>query len=104
MRPITNLNLVDQSKVIVDDKGKPYIIIEKRIYSDEHICYLVLSEVFDKFTTRSMHVPTACNENYEFISTKKSSWVYKFYETDILVEQAAKLINDLIRQSQIKTV
>jgi len=96
MKPITNLNLLDISKAIVDDEDRLYIVLSAYNNGDFTVT-LKLVEVNDEFTQYTMTVPVACDKDMNFTSIKDKDFRFKFYEVNITKEELAKAMRKEIR-------
>ena len=98
MKQITNFNLVNQDNIIFDEHKQPYIINEMRINSESQTCYLVLIEIFDNFSSRTMTIPIACNKDLKFISLNNKTWEYMFFESEILKKEVSEYLLNSFKQ------
>jgi hypothetical protein len=100
MKQITNLNLLDTNKLIVDDEDKLFIVL-KADKQTEGTHYLKLIQVNKDFTQYSMTLPTACDENFNFQSPKDKEFLFKFWELDITKEEIAEAIVSAINKKSL---
>ena len=98
MKAITNLNLLDTDKLLIDDEERIFIVLKTQYTRSDSTCYLELLELTHGFVTYSMTLPIACDRDMNFISPHDKCYTFKFYETEISKEEVSKLLEVLIKE------
>jgi hypothetical protein len=97
MKTITNLNLLDTDKIIIDDEDRIFVILGASCSEKNHTCDLSLMEINDDFTKWGMTLPIACNKDMVFVSVNDKDWTFKFTETNVSKKELAKVLRNEIR-------
>jgi hypothetical protein len=98
MKPITNLNFLNNNSIICDDDKNFYVVLKVQIYNKSRTCALKLLELNEYFTIIEMEVPIACDENYNFESINDDTFVYKFFETNLNMKQVQEQLVSIIKK------
>jgi hypothetical protein len=96
MKAITNLNLLDVDKLLIDDEDRLFIVLSAE-YNRDQTCTLHLLELNKEFTKHSATFPIACNKELNFVSINDKDFVYQFTEINVTKEQISKLLNKEVR-------
>jgi len=97
MKALTNLNLLDPEKLLVDDEDRVFVVLKSNYRQSDSTCSLELIELTQGFVTYSMTLPIACNRDMKFVSTNDKDFTFKFYETNITKLELSKSLNKEIR-------
>jgi len=100
---ITNLNFLDKEKLLIDDKGRIYTILDIYLNQREGQCTLKLLQLNDDyFATWGITIPIACDRDYKFQSSNDKDFVFMFSELDVTKKEAADAIADMIERKKEK--
>jgi len=98
MKRIENLNLLTADKVIMDDKNRIFVIRQISKYKGDNTCHLDLTELNEEFTSWSVTLPAACDEDFLFVSANDKDFQFELYESNVTKKDVAKLLADGLKK------
>lgn len=99
MKALTNLNLLDTDKLLIDDEDRIFVVLKCNYDQRDRTCYLELIELTHGFLTYSMTFPIACDRDTTFTSINDKEFKFKFYELEVTKNEISKLLEKEARAS-----
>ena len=102
-QPILNLNFLNKENIIegVTQDGKPFYLIVRRLRKvDNGAIELEMIEVNKHFTKWNLTVPTACDSDGFFTSTKDPDYSLKLFQTDASVKLVSVELEKFIKNPE----
>lgn len=96
-QPVTNLNLLNTDKLLVDDEGKIYIILDAHYNTEYNTCTLKMFQINKDFTLYSVTLPIACDKDLDFVSVNDKDFVFKFTELETTKAEVAEIITNNLK-------
>ena len=100
MIQITNLNFLNEEKLIKDQKDRYFIVRKIYLNQSEQYAELHLLELNEHLTQWTTELPIACNRDFEFVSRKDKDFEFIFWETAYSRKDLIKLVLDTIKTKE----
>lgn len=100
MIQITNLNFLNEEKIIKDQKDKYFIVRKIYINQSEQYAELQLLELNVHLSQWEIELPIACDKDFTFVSRKDKDFTFIFWETAYSKTDLIKLVLDTIKTKE----